>query len=32
MAKSFLSAMFGIAVFEGKIASLDDAVTRYVPA
>ena len=31
VAKSFLSAMFGIAVGEGKIASLDDAVTKYVP-
>ncbi len=31
MAKSFLSALFGVAVFEGKIASLEDAVTKYVP-
>ena len=31
MAKSFLSALFGIAVAEGQIASLDDPVTRYVP-
>ncbi len=32
MAKSFLSAMFGIAVSEGKISSIDDPVTQYVPA
>ncbi|HHB82480.1 MAG TPA: class C beta-lactamase-related serine hydrolase [Devosia sp.] len=32
VAKSFLSALFGIAVSEGKIASLDDPVTKYVPA
>ncbi len=32
MAKSFLSAMFGIAIADGKISSLDDTVTRYVPA
>jgi len=32
MAKSFLSAMLGIAVTEGKISSIDDPVTRYVPA
>lgn len=31
MAKSFLSALFGIAVGEGKIASLDARVTDYVP-
>lgn len=31
MAKSFLSAMFGIAVEEGKIASIEDPVTKYVP-
>ncbi|NNC97387.1 MAG: serine hydrolase [Gammaproteobacteria bacterium] len=31
MAKSFLSAMFGVAVDEGKIKSLDDPVTAYVP-
>jgi len=31
VAKSFLSAMFGIAVDQGKIASLDQAVTDYVP-
>ena len=32
VAKSFLSAMFGIALDEGKIESLDDPVTKYVPA
>ena len=32
VAKSFLSAMFGIAVGEGKIDSIDDLVTKYVPA
>ena len=32
VAKSFLSAVFGIAVNEGKIESLDDPVTKYVPA
>ncbi len=32
MAKSVLSAMFGIAVGEGKIASLQDPVDKYVPA
>ncbi len=32
IAKSYLSALFGIAVAEGAIASLDDPVTRYVPA
>lgn len=31
MAKSFLSAMFGIAVADGRIASLDDPVEKYVP-
>lgn len=31
VAKSFLSALFGIAVAEGKIVSLDDPVTRYAP-
>lgn len=30
-AKSFLSAMFGIAVAEGHIASLQEQVTQYVP-
>jgi CubicO group peptidase (beta-lactamase class C family) len=32
VAKSFLSAMFGIAVGEGKIDSIDDSVSKYVPA
>src|SRR5687767_11489814 len=32
VAKSVLSALVGIAVGEGKIRSLDDAVTAYVPA
>lgn len=32
MSKSFLSAMFGIAVEQGAIKSLDEAVTDYVPA
>lgn len=32
MAKSFLSALFGIAVTDGRIESLDDPVTKYVPA
>ena len=32
MAKSFLSAMFGIAIAEGKFSSIDEPVTRYVPA
>ena len=31
VAKSFLSAVFGIAVAEDKIESLDDPVTKYVP-
>ena len=31
VAKSFLSAMFGIAVGEGQIESIDDKVTKYVP-
>lgn len=31
MAKSFLSAMFGRAVAEGSITSLEDPVTQYVP-
>ena len=31
IAKSFLSALFGILLDEGRIASLDDPVTRYVP-
>jgi hypothetical protein len=32
VAKSYLSALFGILLDEGKIASLDDPVTKYVPA
>ncbi len=32
IAKSFLSAMIGIGVAEGKIISIEDAVTHYVPA
>jgi CubicO group peptidase (beta-lactamase class C family) len=32
VAKSFLSAVFGIAVEEGKIRSLDDKLTDYVDA
>lgn len=32
VAKSFLSALFGIAVAEGDIASLDTPVTDYVPS
>lgn len=32
VAKSFLSALFGIVLTEGHIDSLDDPVTRYVPA
>jgi CubicO group peptidase (beta-lactamase class C family) len=31
MGKSFLSAMFGIAVHEGAVKSLDQQVTDYVP-
>ncbi len=31
VAKSFLSAMFGIAVADGRIKSLDDAVDIYAP-
>jgi CubicO group peptidase (beta-lactamase class C family) len=31
VAKSFLSALVGIAIGEGKIRSLDDPVTEYVP-
>ena len=31
IAKSFLSALFGIALDEGHIASLNDPVTRYAP-
>lgn len=32
MAKSFLSAMFGMAVADGSIRSIDDPVEAYVPA
>ena len=32
VAKSFLSALFGVLVNEGAISSLDDPVTKYVPA
>jgi len=32
MAKSYLSAIFGVALMERKIKSLDDPVTDYVPA
>lgn len=32
VAKSFLSALFGIVMAEGHIASLDDPVTRYAPS
>ena len=32
VAKSFLSALFGIAVTDGRIDSLDDPVTKYVEA
>lgn len=32
VAKSFLSALFGIAVADGRIKSLDDPVEAYVPA
>ncbi len=31
VAKSFLSALYGIIAAEGKIASLDDPVTQYAP-
>lgn len=31
VAKSYLSALFGIVMAEGKIHSLDDLVTQYVP-
>jgi CubicO group peptidase (beta-lactamase class C family) len=31
MAKSVLSALIGIAIGEGRIGSVDDPVTRYVP-
>ena len=32
MAKSLLSALFGVVMSEGAIASLDDPVLRYVPS
>lgn len=32
MAKSFVSALVGISLARGEIASLDDPVTRYAPA
>ena len=32
LAKSFVSALAGIAVAEGRIVSVEDPVTRYVPA
>lgn len=32
VAKSFLSALFGIVLAEGQIASLDDPVTKYAPS
>lgn len=31
LAKSYLSALFGVLMDEGKIASLDDPVTKYAP-
>lgn len=31
IAKSYLSALFGVLVAEGKIVSLDDKVTKYAP-
>lgn len=31
VAKSYLSALFGIVLADGKIASLDDPVTKYAP-
>ncbi len=31
VSKSFLSAIFGVAVFERSISSLQDSVTKYVP-
>lgn len=31
MAKSFLSALFGIVLHEGAISSMDDPVTKYAP-
>ncbi len=32
VSKSFLSALFGVILAEGAIASLDDPVTKYAPA
>ncbi|NIZ63063.1 6-aminohexanoate hydrolase [Sedimentitalea sp. CY04] len=32
VAKSYLSALFGVLIDEGAIASLDDPVTKYVPS
>ncbi len=32
VAKSFLSALFGVVLAEGKIASLDDPVTKFAPS
>lgn len=32
VAKSYLSALFGVLMAEGKIASLDDPVTKYAPS
>lgn len=32
MAKSVLAALFGVVMAEGKIASLDDTVTKYAPS
>lgn len=32
MAKSITSTLIGAAILDGKVASLDDRVTRYVPA
>ncbi|MCX7585791.1 serine hydrolase domain-containing protein [Phenylobacterium sp. 58.2.17] len=31
VAKSFVSALVGIAIHDGKIASIDDPISRYVP-
>lgn len=31
VAKSFLSALYGIALDEGKVTSIEDPITRYVP-
>jgi CubicO group peptidase (beta-lactamase class C family) len=32
VAKSFVSAMVGIAIDEGKIGSINEPITQYVPA